>query len=72
LLDITADRSEAKILREEWYINDVFERLEMVVMACCPDGLQQPTAVGLNTFLALSRIAEELISSFENEIGFQG
>jgi hypothetical protein len=41
-------------------------------MACCPDGLQQPTAFGLKTFLALSRRAEELIMSLENEIGFQG
>jgi len=67
-----ADRLEAKILREEWYINNVFERLEMVVMACCPDGLQQPTAVGLKTFLAPSCGAEELIVSLENDIGSQG
>jgi len=26
LLDRTAGRLEAKILREEWYISDVFER----------------------------------------------
>jgi hypothetical protein len=62
---------EAEILREEWYINDMSERLEMVVMARGRDGLQQPTAVGLKTLLALSRSAEELIVSLENEIGFQ-
>jgi hypothetical protein len=72
LLDRTADRLEAKILREEWYINDVFERLVIVVMACCPDGLQQPIAVGLKTLLALSPRAEVLIVSLENEIGLQG
>jgi hypothetical protein len=47
-------------------------RYAEVIMACCPDGLQQPTAFGLKTFLALSRRAEELIMSLENEIGFQG
>jgi hypothetical protein len=54
---------EAKILREEWYISDVFERLEMVVIAYGPDGLQQPTAVGLKTFLSLSqsRIADPVL-----------
>jgi hypothetical protein len=35
----------------------------MVVMAYCPDGLQQPTAVGLKTFLSLSqsRIADPVL-----------
>jgi hypothetical protein len=42
---------------EERYINDVFERLKIFVTACCPDGIQQSTAVGLKTFceVAMSR-----------------
>ena len=33
LFDRTTDRLEAKIIGEEWYINDVFERLELVILA---------------------------------------
>jgi hypothetical protein len=35
-----------------------------------PDGLQKPTAIGLKTFLALSRRAEELIVSLEKRNRF--
>jgi hypothetical protein len=65
-------RFEPEMLSEEGDINDLFERLEMAVIACGPDGLQQRTAVGIKTLPALSRRAEEQILFKENEIGFQG
>jgi hypothetical protein len=52
LLERTAVRLEAKVPRVEDDINDVFQRLEMAVVACCPGGPKQPAAAGLRSFLA--------------------
>jgi hypothetical protein len=54
---------EAKIMSEEEKHIEVFERLEIAVIAWCLDRLQQLTAVGIKTLPALSRKAEELIVS---------
>jgi hypothetical protein len=47
---------------------DAFERLEREVRSCCSEELQRSMAIELKTFLALSRTAESLAMSLDNEI----
>jgi hypothetical protein len=67
-LDRLADNMEEKAPTENHKLKDAFERLEESVRTCCSEGSQQSIAIELKTFLALSRTAEGLAMSLENEI----
>jgi multidrug resistance protein MdtO len=66
ILDGMADRMEEKSPSEDLDFKDVFERLEKTARTCCSE--RQSTAIELKTFLTLSRTAESLVMSLENEI----
>jgi multidrug resistance protein MdtO len=68
ILDRVADRMEGKVPTEDQGFEDTLERLEKVVQTCCSEGSDQSIAFELKTFLALSRTAEGLVRSLENEI----
>jgi multidrug resistance protein MdtO len=68
ILDRMADRMEEKAPTEDQDFRDAFERLEKVVRTCCSEGPQQSIAIELKAFLALSRTAESLVRSLDNEI----
>jgi len=67
-LDRLADNMEEKAPTEDQALKDAFERLEESVRTCCSEGSQQSMAIELKAFLALSRTAEGLVISLENEI----
>jgi multidrug resistance protein MdtO len=68
VLDRIADRMEGQTRAEDHDLTDAFERLEKEVRTCSSEGLQRSTAIGLKTFLALSRTAETLVMSLDKEI----
>jgi multidrug resistance protein MdtO len=68
ILERMADRMEGMEPTEDRDLKDAFNRLEQAVLACCSEGPQQSMAIELKTFLALSRTAETLVLSLENEI----
>jgi hypothetical protein len=68
VLDRMADRMEGQTPAEDHDFKDAFECLEKAVMTCCPEGPQRPMAIELKTFLALSRTAESLVMSLDNEM----
>jgi multidrug resistance protein MdtO len=68
LLDRMADRMEGQTPAGDHGFTDAFERLEKSVRSCCSEELQRSMAIELKTFLALSRTAESLIMSLDNEI----
>jgi multidrug resistance protein MdtO len=68
LLDRMADRMEGQTLAENHDFTDAFERLEKAVRTCCSERPQRSMAIGLKTFLALSRTAETLVMSLDKEI----
>jgi multidrug resistance protein MdtO len=68
ILDGLADRLEDRAPKEGHDSTDAFERLEEAVRTCCPEWPQQSIAIELKTFLALSRTADGLVMSLENEI----
>jgi multidrug resistance protein MdtO len=68
ILERMADRMEGKEPMEDLDHKDAFDRLEKAVLACCSEGTQQSTAIELKTLLALSRTAESLVLSLEDEI----
>jgi hypothetical protein len=59
---------EEKAPTEDLDFKDVFERLEKTAWTCCSERPQQSIATELKTFLALSRTAESLVMSLQNEI----
>jgi multidrug resistance protein MdtO len=67
-LDRLADNMEEKAPREDHELKNAFERLVESVRTCCLEGSQQSMGIELKTFLALSRTAEGLVMSLENEI----
>jgi multidrug resistance protein MdtO len=67
-LDRLADNMEEKAPREDHELKNAFERLVESVRTCCLEGSQQSMAIELKTFLALSRTAEGLVMSLENEL----
>jgi hypothetical protein len=67
-LDRLANKMEEKAQTEDHELKDALERLEESVRTCCSEGPQQSMAIGLKTFLALSRTAEGLVMSLENEM----
>jgi multidrug resistance protein MdtO len=68
VLDRIADRMEGQTRAEDHDLTDAFERLDKEVRTCSSEGLQRSTAIGLKTFLALSRTAETLVMSLDKEI----
>jgi multidrug resistance protein MdtO len=68
ILDRMADRMDGQTPAKDHDFTDAFERLENEIRTCCSEGLQQPMAIELKTFLALSRTAESLVMSLDNEI----
>jgi multidrug resistance protein MdtO len=68
ILDRMADRMEEKSPSEDLDLKGVFERLEKTARACCSERPEQSIAIELKTFLTLSRTAESLVMSLENEI----
>jgi multidrug resistance protein MdtO len=68
LLDRMADRMEGQRPAGDQGFTDTFERLEKSVRSCCSEELQRSMAIELKTFLALSRTAERLVMSLDNEI----
>jgi multidrug resistance protein MdtO len=68
VLDRMADRMEGQTPAEDHDFKDAFERLEKAVRTCCSEGPQRSMAIELKTFLALSRTAESLVMSLDNEI----
>jgi multidrug resistance protein MdtO len=68
ILDSMADRMEGQTPAENHDFTDGFERLEKSVRNCCSEELQRSMAIELKTFLALSRTAESLAMSLDNEI----
>jgi multidrug resistance protein MdtO len=68
LLDRMADLMEGQTPAGDHGFTDTFERLEKSVRNCCSEELQRSMAVELKTFLALSRTAERLVMSLDNEI----
>jgi multidrug resistance protein MdtO len=67
-LDRLADNMEEKAPTEDHELNDALERLEESVRTCCSEGPQQSMAIELQTFLALSRTADGLVMSLENDM----
>jgi multidrug resistance protein MdtO len=70
ILDRMADRMEEEAPPDDHGIEDALERLEKVVRTCCSEYPQQSIAIELKTFLALSRTAESLVRSLQNQISF--
>jgi multidrug resistance protein MdtO len=68
VLDRMADRMEGQAPAEDHDFKDAFERLEKAVRTCCSEGPQRSMAIELKTFLALSRTAESLVMSLDNEM----
>jgi multidrug resistance protein MdtO len=68
VLDRMADRMAEKASTEDFDFKDLFERLEKTAWTCSSETPQQSIATKLRTFLALSRTAESLVLSLENEI----
>jgi multidrug resistance protein MdtO len=68
ILDRMADRMEEKSPSEDLDLKDVFEPLEKAAQTCCSERPEQSIAIELKTFLTLSRTAESLVMSLENEI----
>jgi multidrug resistance protein MdtO len=68
VLDRMADRMEGQTPAEDHDFKYAFERLEKAVRICCSEGPQRSVATELKTFLALSRTAESLVMSLDNEI----
>jgi multidrug resistance protein MdtO len=68
VLDRMADRMEGQTPAKDHDFTDAFERLERAVRSCCSEELQRSMAIELKTFLALSRTAESLVMSLDNEI----
>jgi hypothetical protein len=68
VLDRMADRMEGQTPAEDHDFKDAFERLEKAVGTCCSEGPQRSMAIELKTFLALSRTAESLVMSLDNEM----
>jgi len=68
VLDRMAERMEGQTPAEDQDFKDAFDRLEKAVRICCPEGPQRSMATELQTFLALSRTAESLLMSLDNEI----
>lgn len=68
LLDRMADRMEGQTHAGDHGFRDAFERLERAVKTCSSEGLQRSTAIGLKTFLALSRTTETLALSLDKEL----
>jgi len=68
VLDRMADRMEGQTPAEDHDFKDAFERLEKAVRSYCSEELQRSMAIELKTFLALSRTAESLVMSLDNEI----
>jgi hypothetical protein len=63
-----ADRLEGKASQEKDDFEDAFGDLERKVLSCCSKGPQGLLAPELQTFLALSRIIENVTLSLGNEI----
>jgi hypothetical protein len=53
---------------EDHDFKGAFERLEKAVRTCCSEEPQRSMTIELQTFLALSRTAESLVMSLENEM----
>jgi hypothetical protein len=68
ILDRMADRMEGQTPAEDHGFKDAFERLEKAVRTCYSEGLHRSTAIELKTSLAISRTAESLVMSLDNEI----
>jgi multidrug resistance protein MdtO len=66
VLDRMADRMGGQTPAEDHSFKDAYEHLEKVVSTCCSEGLQR--SIELKTFLALSRTAESVVMSLDNEI----
>jgi len=64
--DRMADRMEGQTPAEDHDFKDAVEHLEKAVRTSCSEGLQR--SIELKTFLALSRTAESLVMSLDNEI----
>jgi multidrug resistance protein MdtO len=67
-LDSMADRMEGKSPQRTGHFEDVFERLEQTVRACCSEGPQELLSAEMQTFLALSRSIESVTISLDREI----
>jgi multidrug resistance protein MdtO len=67
-LDRLADNMEEKAPTEDHELKDALERLEESVRTCCSEGPQQSMAIELQTFLALTRTADGLVMSLENDM----
>jgi hypothetical protein len=67
-LELMAERLENTTPPEHHDLEGAFERLESTVRACCIEGPHQSIAVELETFLALSRTAEDLVTSLANKV----
>jgi multidrug resistance protein MdtO len=67
VLDRMADRMEGQTPTEDHDFKDAFEHLEKAMRTCCSEGAQRSMAIELKTFLALSRTAESLVMSLDNE-----
>jgi multidrug resistance protein MdtO len=68
VLDRMADRMEGQARAEDHDFKGAFERLEKAVRTCCSEEPQRSVAIELKTFLTLSRTAESLVMSLDNEI----
>jgi multidrug resistance protein MdtO len=68
LLDRMADRMEGRTPAGDHGFAEAFDRLEESVRNCCSEELHGSMATELKTFLALSRNAESLVLSLDNEI----
>ena len=67
-LELIAGRLENSAPPEDHDSKSAFQRFESTVRACCMEGLHQPIAIELETFLSLSRAAEGLVIALANEI----
>jgi len=68
MLDGMADRMEGKPLQGTDLSEDPFERLEQTVRTCCSEGPQKLLTAEMQTFLTLSRSAENMTISLDKEI----
>jgi hypothetical protein len=68
LLDRMADRMEGQAPAEDHVFTDAFERLEKSVRGLLFGRNPTINSIELKTFLALSRTAESLVMSLDNEI----
>lgn len=68
VLDRMADRMEGQAPAEDHDFKGAFERLEEAVRTCCSEEPQRSMAIELKTFLTLSRTAESLVMSLDDEI----